>query len=89
MTSFWRTVFDCLASFPFADALAIADAALRRSGLARQEMIGLLRTRFRHCPGVRRAAAICVWAEPTAESGREPPVPKARSGPQGPRGFPE
>ena len=71
VTSFWRTVFDCLASFPFADALAIADAALRRSGLARQEMIGLLRTRFRHCPGVRRAAAICVWAEPTAESGGE------------------
>lgn len=71
VTSFWRTVFDCLASFPFADALAVADAALRCSGLARQEMIGLLRTRFRHCPGVRRAAAICVWAEPTAESGGE------------------
>lgn len=71
VTSFWRTVFDCLASFPFAEALAVADAALRCSGLARQEMIGLLRTRYRHCPGVRRAAAICVWAEPTAESGGE------------------
>ena len=71
VTSFWRTVFDCLTSFPFADALAIADAALRRSCLARQDMTRLLRTRFRHCPGVRRAAAICVWAEPAAESGGE------------------
>ena len=68
-TSFWRTVFDCLASFPFEDALAIADAALRRSGLSRQAMTNLLRTRFRHHPGVRRAAAICAWAEPAAESG--------------------
>ena len=71
VTSFWRTVFDCLASFPFEDALAIADAALRRSGLSRQAMAGLLCTRFRHHPGVRRAAAICVWAEPAAESGGE------------------
>lgn len=71
VTSFWRTVFDCLASFPFADALAIADAALRRSLLARPAMERLLRTRFRHCPGVRRAAATCVWAEPSAESGGE------------------
>ena len=71
VTSFWRTVFDCLASFPFADALAIADAALAKLYHSRKDMAALLRERFKGCPGVARATAICVWAEPAPESGGE------------------
>ena len=71
VTSFWRTVFDCLASFPFADALAIADAALARLRQSRRSMVALLRERFKGCPGIVRATAVCVWAEPAAESGGE------------------
>lgn len=71
VTSFWRTVFDCLASLPFADALAIADAALARLFRSRKDMAALLRERFKGCPGIARAVAICIWAEPIAESGGE------------------
>lgn len=71
VTSFWRTIFDCLASFPFADALAIADAALAKLYHSRKDMAALLRERFKGCPGVARATAICVWAEPAPESGGE------------------
>lgn len=68
---FWRTVFDCLATFELPDALAIADAALRRSGLSARRLVGLLGERFRGRRGVRRALAAAALADAHAESGGE------------------
>lgn len=71
VTSFWRTVFDCLVRLPFPEALAVADVALARYARRRADMMWLLSRRFAHHPGIRRARAICAWAEPLAESGGE------------------
>lgn len=68
---FWHTVFDCLATFELPDALAIADAALRRSGLSARRLVGLLGERYRGRRGVRRALAAATLADARAESGGE------------------
>lgn len=68
---FWRTVFDCLATFELPDALAIGDAALRRSGLSARRLVGLLGERYRGRRGVKRALAAAALADARAESGGE------------------
>ena len=71
LVPFWRTVFDCLASFELPDALAIADAALRVGRLSARGLAGFLAEEYRGRPGVRRALGAAVLADARAESGGE------------------
>lgn len=71
VTSFWRTVFDCLATLDFDEALLVADHALRRTKKSRRAMTETLARRFAGCAGLLRAVSVCWWAEPCAESGGE------------------
>ena len=71
VTSLWRTVFDCLTTFPAADALAVADRALRLSGSSARQLAEHLRVVRRGCRGVRRAVGIAALADGRAESGGE------------------
>lgn len=71
LTSLWRTVFDCLATLPEPDALAIADGALRMSMSSAKrlcEHIGFFHKGER---GVRRALRVAALADWRAESGGE------------------
>ena len=71
VTSFWRTVFDCLAKLEFGEALIVADGALRLKRMSRRRMSELLSERYRGCAGIERVRMVCQWAEPCAESGGE------------------
>lgn len=71
VTSFRRTVFDCLATLPFDEALAVADAALRRLKLQRGCFAEELADAYAGCRGVGRALDVLAWAEPLAENGGE------------------
>lgn len=71
LVPFWRTVFDCLASFELPDALAIADAALKVGRLSARGLAGFLAEEYRGRPGVRRALGAAVLADARAESGGE------------------
>lgn len=68
VTSFWRTVFDCLATLPGADALAVADRALSMNGMSARQLCDLLSTRFRGHPGVRRALDVARLSDGRSES---------------------
>lgn len=71
VTSLWRTVFDCLATFPAADALAVVDAAARMSGASARQVVDYLRAEHRGRRGVRRAVELAALADGRAESGGE------------------
>lgn len=71
LTPFWRTVFDCLASFDLPDALAVADAALRVGGVSARALAAHLGTEYRGHRGVRGALRAAVLADAHAESGGE------------------
>lgn len=71
LTPFWRTVFNCLASFELPDALAIADAALRMSGVSARGLASHLGERYRGHRGVRSALRAAALADARAESGGE------------------
>ena len=71
LVPFWRTVFDCLSSFETPDGLAIADAALRASGVSARGLVTYLDEEFRGRRGVRRARATAALADARAESGGE------------------
>lgn len=71
VTSFYRTVFDCLATLEFSEALQVADHALRAKGISRRRLVDELRRRFKGHRGIGRAVDVCAWAEPGAESGGE------------------
>lgn len=71
VTSFWRTVFDCLVMMEGPDALAIADAALRMSGSTRSQLVGHLKFFRRGYPGLQKALDIARLADPLSESGGE------------------
>ena len=71
VTSFWRTVFDCLTTLEFSEALLVADHALRTRRISRAAMRRALLRRFSGHRGIGRALDICAWAEPCAESGGE------------------
>lgn len=71
VTAFWDTVFDCLASLGFPRALAIADSALRRSGLSREEAMGLIRERFARRRHMGRVLNVMSWADGRSENGGE------------------
>lgn len=71
ITSLWRTVFDCLATFPAADALAIVDRAARLSGASARQVVEYLSTAHRGGRHVRRAIEVAALADGRAESGGE------------------
>lgn len=71
LTPFWRTVFDCLATFPGPDGLAIADRALQMSRSSARSLVGYVRTVHRGRRGVRRALEVASLADGRAESGGE------------------
>lgn len=71
LAPYWRTVFDCLVSMAEPDALAIADAALRRSGMRPLQLLRHLRAFRRGCPGKSHAMSVARLADPAAESGGE------------------
>ena len=71
LTSLWRTVFDCLATFPAADGLAVADRAMRLSGASARQVVEYLRTAHRGGRHVRRAVEVAALADGRAESGGE------------------
>lgn len=71
VTSFMRTAFDCLVSLPFDEALAVADAALRRLKMQRERFASELAQTYKGCKGIRRALDVVAWAEPASENGGE------------------
>ena len=71
VTSLLRTLFDCLVTLPFRDALAIADGYLRMTGESREELLSKMASRYSGRRGVRRVLAICGYADGRAESGGE------------------
>ncbi|WP_322150724.1 hypothetical protein [Paratractidigestivibacter sp.] len=42
VTPFWRTVVDCLRWLPFADALAVADSALKQMGCSAERLVEIV-----------------------------------------------
>ncbi|MBE5024551.1 hypothetical protein INF26_06770 [Olsenella sp. DSM 107455] len=71
LVPFWRTVFDCLAEFELPDALAVADAALRCSGVTAKSLATFIEENFRGHRNVRRALRAARLADARAESGGE------------------
>ncbi len=70
VTSLARTVADCARSLPGRDALAIADAALRRGGVTRGEIVAVLTAQGRW-PGVARARPVLDLADGRRETAFE------------------
>ena len=71
VTSFWRTVFDCVRTSDFRRALAVADSALKATGLTHLQMAELLTQRYRWHPDVRRVADVCAHADARSDNGGE------------------
>lgn len=71
VTSFWRTVEDCLLRAPFSFGLAIADSALRLKGETSAELNRRLCENAWKRHGFRRASAIASYADGRSENGGE------------------
>lgn len=71
VTELWRTVFDCLATLPAADALAVVDRAAGMSGASARRICEHVRAARRGRRGVRRALRVAALADGRAESGGE------------------
>lgn len=71
VTTFERTVCDCLRYFDFESALVVADSALRVSGMSKDELITMIRHNAKGFPGVRHALEVASMATALAESGGE------------------
>lgn len=71
VTSFWRTVEDCLLRAPFSYGLAIADSALRAKGVSRDDFCERLRIDCEGKHGHRRAQVIASYADGLSENGGE------------------
>ena len=71
VTSFWRTVEDCLLRAPFSYGLAIADSALRAKGVSRWDLCERLRADCEGRRGYRRAQVIASHADGLSENGGE------------------
>lgn len=71
VTSFWRTVEDCLLRAPFSYGLAIADSALRAKGVSRWDLCERLRAGCEGRRGYRRAQVIASYADGLSENGGE------------------
>lgn len=71
VTSFWRTVEDCLLRAPFSYGLAVADSALRVSGTGRSNLVRRLSLDAPGRHGWRRAMVIASYANGLSENGGE------------------
>ena len=71
VTSFWRTVEDCLLRAPFSYGLAIADSALRAKGVSRGDLCERLCADCEGRRGSRRAQVIASYADGLSENGGE------------------
>lgn len=63
VTALARTVIDLARSLPFAEAVAIADAALHRHLVTREELLAALARAVRR-PGTSAAARVVAFADP-------------------------
>ena len=71
VTSLLRTLYDCLRTMAFRDALAIADSALRAKHLSSAKLLESMNKEFAHMPGVSRVRSIIELADPRSENGGE------------------
>lgn len=71
LVPFWRTVFDCLATFELPDALAVADAALQMGDVSARGLTSILNDSFSGHRGVKSARQAAILADARAESGGE------------------
>lgn len=70
VTSLIRTVFDCIRTLPFPEALAICDAAMRDHRLDPDELRRFIDDHPGY-KGVRRARMVLSYADPRSENGGE------------------
>lgn len=71
VTSFWRTVEDCLLRAPFSFGLAVADSALRLQGETSDGLRERLALDAKTRHGFKRALAIASYADGRSENGGE------------------
>lgn len=71
VTSFERTVVDCMRAAPFPEALAIADGALRLRDWPQAHLVDLTERHGAYRPGIRQARRVARYADARAESGGE------------------
>lgn len=71
VTSFARTVCDCVRMMPFGDALAVADSALRMRSLTSERLQVNISRLCQHMPGMKRVREIVSLADGRSESGGE------------------
>lgn len=70
VTSLLQTVFDCIRTLPFPEALAICDAAMRQYGLTRDDLARFIDDHAGH-RGVGRARTVLAHADARSENGGE------------------
>lgn len=70
-TSLTRTAFDCLRTYDFRCALAIADSTLRFGNIQQNVLIDAFGTFDGRNAGAWRATQIAKWANPLSENGGE------------------
>ena len=71
VTSFERTVYDCLLELPFDEALAVADSALRQKDVTRGHLEEEFERFAWHVVDGRRSLEILALANPLSENGGE------------------
>ena len=71
VTSFERTVYDCLLELPFDEALAVADSALRKKDVTRGHLEEEFERFAWHVVDGRRPLEILALANPLSENGGE------------------
>lgn len=71
LTSFARTVGDCLRIMDFRSGLALLDSALRVSCLTSDELMGTIEQVCQRMSGIRRMRAMMLLGDARAESGGE------------------
>ena len=71
VTSLQRTVFDCMRTADFKQALAVADASLRLSGNASNAFVSYFKRIGGTCTGAPRAVRTMRYADARSESGGE------------------
>ena len=74
VTSFVRTVYDCLRTFDFPSALAIADSVLRTKGISPERLVLNIHEACSKKPGLKRVESIIELADGRAENGGESKV---------------
>ena len=71
VTPLAQTMFDCLRSIPFIDALGIADSALAQLNMSREQAAKLIKDAWPKYHGINQALATLSYADPRSENGGE------------------